>query len=299
MSTVVRGRSGGRNTRVQGSFSDPATLLVGGLVTHLERNLPEYDSSANRARRLCMSVILLAVLAADGGGRGNEQVSTADEAVFRAIIDSKFVDSWARLHSDGEIGFTDWFVDPAVRMRLKGTPGVDTIKSTTRRAFESFYRPADFAGVPRSDVLLLLFCRTVVLTWHIVATRSHLLVRSSGAGDSYSIAWRHIKQFESSTTAPKHYTVHGKRDSVVSGSGKRFSVLGPFEARMLLPDDIVALLERLRAYLTELDREELEPGQRLADSESGRYGDAGVSERMTASGTQSSASPNDVVKDEL
>ena len=32
VSTAVRGSPGGRNTRVQGSFSDPATLLVRGLV---------------------------------------------------------------------------------------------------------------------------------------------------------------------------------------------------------------------------------------------------------------------------
>ena len=207
--------------------------------------------------------------------------STAEAVLAKTLVETRFIENGWRELRTGELaetfkfGFLNCFISPEVRKTLKtahglaGSHALAEFESTRSKAFLAIFEAAGLS-VEASDVLLLLYCRSPVLTWHIAATGSHLVVRSSAMAHAFWVRWDDILRFEASEGLPRHYTIHAQPESV-SAAGQeivreRYSALGPFEERLLLPRVVVGLLERSRADLTMLMRTSQEEPDEEAES---------------------------------
>lgn len=189
-----------------------------------------------------------------------------------AMVGMGFVsEGWKKLHSVSNdpsqaFGFRHCFISSGVHSVLRemhnldGTPELAALETTSSREFKLIFEKAGLSIVHAKDVLLLLFCRTPVLEWHVAATKSHLIVRSSAMSTSFGVRWDDILRFEANTGFPKHYIIRARPESVrargrsTSGHPSRYDSLGPFEERLLLPAVLVQLLDRLKERLTAYSR---------------------------------------------
>ncbi|KAL1518504.1 hypothetical protein AB1Y20_002795 [Prymnesium parvum] len=187
-----------------------------------------------------------------------------ESIVAHAMAATDFVEQgWPSIHvtsreASQRFGFLHCFVSPDVRERLSSehglnpTGGLAALENATSTLFRGLLESAGAAPVHTSEVLFMLYCRTPVLTWHVIGTYQKLIVRSSAMASCFGVRWDKILYFESSSGLPRHHTVRAKPKSVhaigrPAGSQKeRYDALGPFEERMLLPAVVVRLLDRIR-----------------------------------------------------
>lgn len=201
--------------------------------------------------------------------------SPIERAVADAMVDSDFVTKgWPSLQTLSteparRYGFLHAFISSELRLLLKqehgleGTRELEAFDSTASEAFDEVFRNARMAGVHPTETLLLLYCRTPVLTWHIVLTQQKLVVRSSAMAHAFGVRWSDILQFELSSTPPRHYTIRANPKTVhptgqsVGSATERYDALGPFEERMLFPAVVVNLLEKTVVRITDWTKTEI------------------------------------------